>query len=662
MILQSKIKICSGNCIKIIYPSLLKSIPIYKMCPELTKVEEILYEPISCIKLTYNYLVAGTYSGHIYLIDIYAKEITADDVFRPEWTNWKKKNLDVVEAEENGNIINFITSFNQQVTNQQNQSKTKPSIIDDFSVPCNILTIRGREFAYEELIDWVNTPTNLKLNKIYNLDVNAIPISPEYSYEDLKSMENTIEKQKEMNNNQNYQDEPNSSDNANSIINYVKNGDNPNKNSSSNNNINDENIYNKLQYNDGNPTTEEVSLDKKKNLSMMDMSDFMNHQSLSNSHLNQSYYSKDDDISAFERQISMNCDYFFSKESINEDSEKPSMIPKRTTNDKLLKSTSNTTRPRLESISHSINEKTNIPKRASISIPSKKTISNNEKLKPTSKKSRKRRSKANEKISLDNYIYTDIDDNQKNSNENMTTDKTVTESTNEIKNDENEKEPTKLEKSNENINSPNAENNKSTSKIEKYLKERYSNNDKNNEIPKKPTIINNRRFKLEVSSAKWILGVQVDAWRLIAGGCEGRSIFWNHKIGTPIFEINKDTTNIVTIPTIHAKKRKRKQKSKYNKSNDNHTTIIGGNNDNNNNQTSNNNENNENNGDNIDDINETNDIVIPEKSVIDPEKIHSFVYVPGKDQPITDVIFNERFLIISDIKGKLRIWEVHDFV
>ncbi|OUM58802.1 hypothetical protein PIROE2DRAFT_15855 [Piromyces sp. E2] len=638
----------SGNCIKIIYPSLLKSIPVYKMCPELTKIEEISYEPISCIKLTYNYLVAGTYSGHIYLIDIYAKEITADDIFRPEWTNWKKKNLDIVEAEENGNIINFIPTFNQGL-NSSNQNKTKPNLIDDFTVPCNILTIRGREFAYEELIDWVNTPTNIKLNKIYNLDVNAIPIVPEYSYEDLQLMENNIVKQKEFGNGKNPNDASKTNDgneNNNNVDNDAFKNTNNNKNDDDNNNIEGKN----------DTINENLSLDKKNDLSMMDMSDFLTNQSLSNNHLNQSFDSKDDDISAFERQISMNCDYLYSKETINEESEKPSMIPKRSINEKTLKITTNSNKQKIETIKHSINEKTNIPKKAT-SV--KKVSPNNEKPKYTLKSiknKKKRSSKTNEKMSIDNYIYDD--GNQKDIDENTNNEKVITESNNDIKSieNENENDPTKLEKSNEDDNS------KNTSKIEKYLKERYSNNGKNTlDMTKKGNNINNRRFKLEVSSARWILGVQVDAWRLIAGGCEGRSIFWNHKIGTPIFEINKDTTNIITIPTLHAKKRKRKQKSKYNKSstNENHSTIIG---------NTSNNENNENNTyDNNGDIEESNDTnnneqVTSEKNVIDADKIHSFVYVPGKDQPITDVIFNERFLIISDIKGKLRIWEVHDFV
>jgi len=41
-------------------------------------------------------------------------------------------------------------------------------------------------------------------------------------------------------------------------------------------------------------------------------------------------------------------------------------------------------------------------------------------------------------------------------------------------------------------------------------------------------------------------------------------------------------------------------------------------------------------------------------------KLHS-LYTSGEYQPITDVIFNDRFIILSDIKGRLRIWEVHDF-
>ncbi|ORX53303.1 WD40 repeat-like protein [Piromyces finnis] len=662
----------SGNCIKIIYPSLLKTIPIYKMCPELTKVEEILYEPISCIKLTYNYLVAGTYSGHIYLIDIFAKEITADDIFRPEWTNWKKKNLEIVEAEEKGNIINFISTFTQQGMNLSNQSKTKPNIIDDFSIPCNILTIRGREFAYEELIEWVNTPANMKLNKIYNLDVNAIPILPEYSLEDLETMKDNTEKVNDDKNNQKLNEKSNVSNNENT-------NDSSNSNSDSNINKNKENLikggdsiiegHNAKQQNDmeGLSPLGNISMNKTNNLSMMDMSDFMNNPFFSNGTLNQNLDSKSDDISMFEKQISASCEYLLSKENISEEVEKPSMIPRRIQNDKPLKASSSSNKQKTNG-----SKKETVIKKSSPISDKQKTYSKN------SKKRKNRSNKTSEKISFDNYIFNEVDNIEKGLNENVSNEKeTIETTTDEAKKIENEdeNERTKIENQKGNTNPLNTEAN-NTSKIEKYLKERYSSNGRKTEVAKKASNTNTRRFKLEVSSARWILGVQIDAWRLIAGGCEGRSIFWNHKTGLPIFEINKSTTDIITIPELHAKARKKKQKTKYHKSTiENHTTMITNKNDNNNaNNTYTNSSNsnnisgssniNEANGEDNGEFNETNnnETTISEKSMIDPEKIHSFVYIPGKSQPITDVIFNDRFLIISDIKGKLRIWEVHDFV
>jgi len=652
------------------------------MCPELTKIEDISYEPISCIKMTYNYLVAGTYSGHIYLIDIYAKEITADDIFRPEWTNWKKKNLDIVnvESDESNNFVNYINTFNPQTTFS---NKTKSNIIDDYVVPHNVLTIRGREFAYEELMDWVNTPANIKLNKIYNLDINAIPIMPEYN-----------EEEELLNRNNNNSDSLNNDDQNNIKVNNVNKETNPNEKEPTKTDNNDDNNENKTSgenNQEDNDNTDDNSkdnnemLNKANNLSMMDMSDFQIHSSNSNNLLSSNFDLKDDeDISAFERQISMNCDALYSKNNSMEDIEKPSKIPRKTS---AFFNVIN--KPKTEDSMKYLSSDTKIPKKplsTKKSIPingrKKSNIRNSKNSSPKNKK--KHSPKTNEKLNLDNFIFNEVEDDQKTSNENVNNnnDENITENNNDNKtsnnnisnnndnNPDDNKNVSSEEKLNDTTESQSNITAKSNSKIEKYLNERYSNRKEPTLDIKKTNVNNGRRFKLEQSAARWILGVQVDAWRLVAGGCEGRSIFWNHKIGTPIFEINKETTNIITIPSLHAKKRKRKVKGKYQKTNtiENHTNntrVISNSTRNNGNDSNNNiNNNNENNyenniNENNEEFNEQND---NDRNVIDADKIHSFVYTPGKDQPITDVIFNERFLIISDIKGKLRVWEVEDFV
>eukprot|EP00833_Pecoramyces_ruminatium_P008311 jgi/Orpsp1_1/1182343/evm.model.c7180000080906.1 len=322
---------------------------------------------------------------------------------------------------------------------------------------------------------------------------------------------------------------------------------------------------------------------------MIDMADFQFSQSLSNSQLFQSndYLEDEDDISVFEKQFSLNSNSLFSKENSLEDIIKPSMIPRKISidnNDKSIRFSTPKPKSKVDSKKISSNSKKTLQK--------KEQIINKNNLhtgKYTTNK-KKRTSKINEKVSLDSYIFESIEKsdeitnttNNNQINESNTTINSNSNNSNNIENDGtlNNKENSTQSKSIAEL----TLSNKNTSKIEKYLKERYSNNGKGTTENSKKSINNNnsnknsnnngnngnnaRRFKLDNGAAKWILGVQVDAWRLIAGGCEGRSIFWNHKIANPIFEITKDTTNIVTIPALHAKKRKRRnQKSKYHSTN-----------------------------------------------------------------------------------------------
>jgi len=728
------------------------------MNPELTKMEDITYEPISCIKLTYNYLVAGTYSGHIYLMDIYAKEITADDVFRPEWTNWKKDNYDIVNMENtdnNNNIVNFISSFNQQ-SNSSSGKSTKPDIIEDYSIPCNILTIRGREFAFEELIDWVNTPSSIKLNRIYSLDINAIPILPDqFSTDDLVTTVNaeelaeeklndetldTLEKMNTNENNSTDNDKVNDKNTANdrrrkskSIYNIdalnegleESTGEANNKSNNNNNGIINNNDYlktkeeakiendnknknikfpNENSNNNLEENSKTVGLDNVNNLSMMDMEDFQNVPGLSNPQLYQSneFLQEEDDISVFERQFSFNSNSLFSKETSLEDIISPSVVPKKKDLTNISEKSMKSSLPLPKSIIDSRKSGNNDKRQSKRSLLTKKSLcvnnksyssnnsNNNKNTLRTGKyvsNKKKNKSKVNEKLSLDNYIYDNV--NKLDETINTVSNNPLSESNTSINNNKNtEGDHSNDDTSNKSVNDANSKSTKNNSKIEKYLKERYSNESKNNLDSKKTSNNNNnnnRRFKFDNGAAKWILGVQVDSWRLIAGGCEGKSIFWNHKIGVSLFEINKDTTNIETIPSMNAKRKRRKnQKIKYNLSNNNSKSSSTDNNpqnsisengnnsrsstNKNNNDDSNNSEqdyefsnNNKNKNNNSEESENSND-KSNNKKVMNTDKIHSFVYKPGKDQPITDVIFNDKYIIISDIKGKLRIWEVHEFV